>query len=106
MIFHSGLVPPMRMRVSVLTCPVRQSSLVVDPGHGEPIPATTRIHPFPRTALTVLAELALGICRRSPLTSPDGEGVPLELVDVIEGVTRVGVEATLYLLAWLITERL
>jgi hypothetical protein len=45
------------------------------------------------------------VIRRRPLLSgPDREGVPFELVDVVEGVARVGVEARLYLLARLGTE--
>ncbi len=75
-----------------------------DPGHGEPIPAT-RVHPFARTRVTVLAERPSGVRWGTPLPGPDREGVPLQLVDVVEGITRVAVEARLYLLARLGTER-
>jgi hypothetical protein len=55
--------------------------------------------------VAVVAERAPVVRRRVPLPGPDRQGVPLELVDVVEGVARVGVEATLYLLARLGTER-
>jgi hypothetical protein len=46
------------------------------PGHGEPITATTRIHPLAGTGVTVLAERALGIRRGTLLCGPEREGVP------------------------------
>ena len=55
--------------------------------------------------VAVVAERAPVVRRRVPLPGPDRQGVPLELVDVVDGVARVGVEAALYLLARLGTER-
>ncbi len=69
-----------------------------NPSHGEPIPAT-RVHPFARTRVTVLAERASGVRWGTLLSGPDREGVPLQLIDIVEGVSRVAVEARLYLLA-------
>ena len=71
---------------------------LLDPGHGEPIPPS-RVHPFARTRVTVLAERPSGVRWGTPLPGPDREGVPLQLVDVVEGVARVAVEARLYVLA-------
>jgi hypothetical protein len=55
--------------------------------------------------VAVLAERASVIRRRPLLTGPDRKGVPFQLVDVVEGVTRVAVEAALYLLARLCPEQ-
>ena len=74
------------------------------PSHGEPIPAT-RVHLFAGTCVTVFAERALGVRRGTLLSGPNREGVPLQLVDVVEGVASVAVEVRLYLLARLGTER-
>src|SRR5919112_6033964 len=71
---------------------------LLDPSHGEPVPAT-RVHPFARTCVTVLAEHASGVRRGTLLSGPDRQGVPLQLVDVVKGIARVAVEARLYLLA-------
>src|ERR671911_1755456 len=76
----------------------RWSVLLAGPGHGELITATTRIHPLARTCLDILAKFTLGIRRGTPLPSPDREGVSLQFVDVVEGISRIAVEARLYLL--------
>src|SRR5688500_17233659 len=70
-----------------------------DPGGGRLVAATPRVVPGAAEGVAVVAKGAPVIRRRPPLSSPDREGVPLELVDVIERVACVGVEATLYLLA-------
>src|SRR5919107_2266203 len=71
---------------------------LADPSQGNPVPAT-RVHPFARTCVTVLAEHASGVRRGNLLSSPDRQGVPLQLVDVVKGIARVAVEARLYILA-------
>jgi hypothetical protein len=53
---------------------------------------------------TIVAEGAPIVRRRPLLSTPNRESVAFEVVNVVEGVVRVGVEATLYLLAWLRTE--
>src|SRR5215218_7742834 len=70
------------------------------PGHGPPISAATRIHPLAGTGVAVVTELALGVSRRTLLSAPDREDVPVQLVHVVEGVAHVVVQARSYVLAW------
>src|SRR5215217_1723887 len=79
---------------------------LLDPGRGRLVTATSRVVPGASKGVAVVAERAPVIRRRTLLSSPDRECVPLQLVDVVKGVTRGGVEATLYLLARLRTEGL
>src|SRR5215213_2653510 len=69
------------------------------PGGGRLVAATPRVVPGAAQGVAVVAKGAPEIRRRPPLPSPDRKGIPLELVDVIEGVTCVAEEAALYLLA-------
>src|SRR3990170_4628597 len=77
----------------------------VGPGRGRLVTVATRVVPGAGEGVAVLAERASVIRRRPLLTGPDRKGVPFQLVDVVEGVTRVAVEAALYLLARLCPER-
>ena len=54
---------------------------------------------------TIVAKRTPEIHWSVPLPGPDRHGVPFELVDEVEGVARVGVEAALYLLTRLGPER-
>src|ERR687893_2494659 len=64
-----------------------------------------RIAPRAAEGVAVGAKRARVVRRRPPLPSPNRQSAPFELVDVVDGVARVGVEAALYPLARLGPER-
>src|SRR5215207_7879420 len=78
---------------------------LLDPCRGRLVTAAPRVVPRAREGVTVAAERAPVIRRGALLSAPDREGVYLQLVDVVDGVTRVVVEAGLYVLARLGPER-
>src|SRR5215210_392992 len=75
-----------------------------DPSRYRLVSATPWVVPGAREGAPVAAELATVVRWRSPLPEPDGEGVPLELVGVVEGVAGVAVEAALYVRARLLPQ--
>src|SRR5215207_3230568 len=77
---------------------------LLDPGRCRLVTAAARVVPGAREGFAVTAERAPVVRRGALLPAPDREGVPLQLVDVVEGVARVVVEARLYLLARLFPE--
>jgi hypothetical protein len=60
--------------------------------------------PGSANGFAIFAESAPVVRRGSLLPAPDREGISLKLVDVIKSIAPVVVEATLYLLAWLLSE--
>jgi hypothetical protein len=76
------------------------------PGRDSLVTAASRIVPGTgQSSVIVGAERALEVGRGIPLPGPDLEGVPFELVDVVDGVARVGVETRHDVRARLGTER-
>src|SRR5215204_2770372 len=77
---------------------------LLDPGRCRFV-AAPGIVPGAREGCAVFAEDTSVVRRGPPLSAPDRECVLLHLVDVVEGVAYVVVEAGLYLLARLNPER-
>src|SRR5215210_6645193 len=74
-----------------------------DPG-GYGLVSAARVMPGTGKLVAVLAQGAPVVGGRAPLPEPDREGIPLELVGVVEGGSRVGVEAALYVRAGLLPQ--
>src|SRR5919199_269486 len=85
------------MPVSIL------SLCTCDPGHRRLI-ATTRIHPFAGAGVPVVAKRPPEIGRRTFLPSPDRQGIPGDLIHVVESIAHSVVETRLDVLARLFSK--
>ena len=73
------------------TCHGRTGS-VGDAGRRELVAASPRVYPL-AVGVAVRVNGGLHVGWRALLSTPDSEGVPFQLVDVVEGVALVVIEA-------------
>src|SRR4028119_621342 len=93
-------------RSSTLSSPSGRRRLpLANPGRYGLVAAPAGVVPGAPEHVPVLAQGALVVRLRPPVPEPDGQGVPFELVGVVERVAGVGVAAALHVRAGLLSQR-